>query len=179
MKHTLSHPVTALIGLMLLGATAAQAATTTYTFSGTLDSGMFNGEPFSGQFSFDDAALIKTGNEYIAVDAVSLSFLGHDYTLSDAAATPEAAFADGAFLGLGYIVESSDPAFSLIPAEPNVSEAYFGYTPSAGVSGFGSVTYTLVPVPEPETYGMVLAGLGLVAWAAKRNRALMKSGKPA
>lgn len=179
MKHTLSHPVTALIGLMLLGATAAQAATTTYTFSGTLDSGMFNGETFNGQFSFDDAALTKTGNKFIAVDAVSLSFLGDDYTLSNASGTPEAAFADGTFQGLSFTVESSDPAFSLIPAEPNVSEAYFGYTPSAGVSGFGSVTYTLVPVPEPETYGMLLAGLGLVAWAAKRNRPLMESGKPA
>jgi hypothetical protein len=29
----------------------------------------------------------------------------------------------------------------------------------------------LAPVPEPETYGMMLAGLGLVGWAARRRKA--------
>lgn len=28
----------------------------------------------------------------------------------------------------------------------------------------------LMPVPEPETYGMMLAGLGLVGWMARRRR---------
>jgi len=28
----------------------------------------------------------------------------------------------------------------------------------------------LVPVPEPQTYAMMLAGLGLLAWAARRRR---------
>ena len=28
----------------------------------------------------------------------------------------------------------------------------------------------LVPVPEPETYGMMLAGLGLVGWMARRRK---------
>ena len=28
----------------------------------------------------------------------------------------------------------------------------------------------LAPVPEPETYGMMLAGLGLVGWAARRRK---------
>ncbi|MHB1083663.1 MAG: PEP-CTERM sorting domain-containing protein [Thiobacillus sp.] len=31
--------------------------------------------------------------------------------------------------------------------------------------------YTAVPVPEPETYAMMLAGLGLVGWAARRSKA--------
>ena len=57
MRLNAPHPAAALFGLLLLGATSAQAATNTYTFSGTLDSGLFNGETFSGQFSFDDAAL--------------------------------------------------------------------------------------------------------------------------
>ncbi|MBV6324487.1 choice-of-anchor E domain-containing protein [Duganella sp. HSC-15S17] len=43
------------------------------------------------------------------------------------------------------------------------------YTTSA--TGLGQVTYTYnaAPVPEPETYGMLLLGLGLVAFAAKRK----------
>jgi predicted cobalt transporter CbtA len=28
----------------------------------------------------------------------------------------------------------------------------------------------LVPVPEPQTYAMMLAGLGVLAWAARRRR---------
>jgi hypothetical protein len=39
------------------------------------------------------------------------------------------------------------------------------------VGGYGKVTYTFTaaPVPEPETYGMLLAGLALVGVAAKRK----------
>lgn len=39
------------------------------------------------------------------------------------------------------------------------------------VGGYGKVTYTytIAPVPEPETYGMLLAGLALVGVAAKRK----------
>jgi len=38
-------------------------------------------------------------------------------------------------------------------------------------SGKGQVTYTFnaAPVPEPETYGMLLLGMGVVAFAAKRK----------
>lgn len=164
-------PVAALIGLLLLSATSAQAATNTYTFSGALDFGKFKGETFSGQFSFDDASLV--------VNSVNLSFLNETYTETNADATPEAAFANGTFLGLSFTVESSDPTFSLVPGFSSVADAYFGYTPSTGISGFGSVTYTLMPVPEPETYAMLLAGLGLVGWAARRNRSLTVTRKKA
>jgi hypothetical protein len=39
-------------------------------------------------------------------------------------------------------------------------------------NGYGHVTYTFtaLPVPEPETYGMLLAGLALVGFAAKRSK---------
>jgi len=42
---------------------------------------------------------------------------------------------------------------------------------STWAEGAGHVTYTFVaaPVPEPETYGMLLMGLGVVAFAAKRK----------
>jgi hypothetical protein len=32
-------------------------------------------------------------------------------------------------------------------------------------------TGTLVPIPEPKTYAMMLAGLGLLAWVTQRRRA--------
>lgn len=39
-------------------------------------------------------------------------------------------------------------------------------------NGYGQVTYTFtaLPVPEPETYGMLLAGLALVGVVAKRSK---------
>ena len=40
---------------------------------------------------------------------------------------------------------------------------------NTGASFGGSVM--LAPVPEPETYGMLLAGLGITAWVARRRRA--------
>lgn len=169
MRFSTPHAVAGLIGLLLLGSVSAQAAITTYSFSGTLDSGVFQDETFSGQFSFDDAALAGAGDEYLAVDTLTMSFHGGVYTHVDAAATPEAAFTEGALLGLSFTVESSDPAFSLIPGFSSAADAYFGYDPSAGDSGFGSVTYTLVPVPEPKSYAMLLAGLGLIGYVVRKR----------
>lgn len=37
--------------------------------------------------------------------------------------------------------------------------------------GINNISYTLAPVPEPETYGLLLAGLGVVAAVARRRRA--------
>jgi hypothetical protein len=39
-------------------------------------------------------------------------------------------------------------------------------------NGYGHVTYTFnaAPVPEPETYGMLLAGLAMLGLVAKRNK---------
>lgn len=168
MRLNAPHPAAALMGLLLLGAASAQAATNTYTFSGTLDFGKFKGETFSGQFSFEDAAL-GAGNEYLAVDSVNLNFHTQTYTQANADAAPGAAFLDGAFLGLSFTVESSDPTFSLVQGVSSVTEAYFGYVPSTGGSGFGSVTYTLMPVPEPKTYAMLLAGLGLIGYVVRKR----------
>ena len=181
MRLNVSHPVAVLIGLLLLGATSAQAATNTYTFSGTLDSGVFNGETFSGQFSFDDAALTGMGDEYLTVNSVNLNFHSQTYTQANAAinTAAEVAFLDGTFLGLSFTVESADPKFSFIAGATDLIEASFAYVPGAGISGFGSVTYTQMPVPEPETYAMLLAGLGLVGWSARRNRSLTLTRKTA
>lgn len=42
---------------------------------------------------------------------------------------------------------------------------------SKGGSYSGNINLTLAPVPEPETYGMLLAGLGVLGWMARRRKA--------
>ena len=42
-------------------------------------------------------------------------------------------------------------------------------TDSKGAYGYTSATLQIAAVPEPETYAMMLAGLGLVGWAARRR----------
>ena len=40
-------------------------------------------------------------------------------------------------------------------------------------------TFALAPVPEPQTYAMLLAGLGLISWMARRSRDSKKSATKA
>jgi len=42
-------------------------------------------------------------------------------------------------------------------------------TKAQGLGGTITYDYTVAAVPEPETYGMLLLGLGVVAFAAKRK----------
>lgn len=42
--------------------------------------------------------------------------------------------------------------------------------PAVGDSGEFNFKFEVAPVPEPETYALMLAGLGLVGWAAHRRR---------
>ena len=56
------------------------------------------------------------------------------------------------------------------------SQGYLLYDSGAGLNRFGnsdtafSVTFDAAPVPEPETYAMMLAGLGLLGFAARRRK---------
>ena len=45
---------------------------------------------------------------------------------------------------------------------------------AAGTAASGVYTLTVTPVPEPESYAMLLAGLGLMAGVARRRAALTK-----
>lgn len=163
---------TALAALLLAALPAAQAATQNYIFSGTLDSGIFSGQSYSGNFSFDDAALTGLDAEWLSVGNLSFSFLGNTFTLSDAAAPAEVGYFNGTFLGLSYSVESSEPKFSFIAGYEDTSDAFLAYdTAVLGDSGAGSVIYAAVP--EPESYAMLLAGLGLMGVVARRRAKML------
>lgn len=157
----------ALFGLLLAAFSPAQAAIQTYNFSGAIDSGSLLGQSYSGNFSFDDAALTDVGTEWLSVGSLAMIFMGNAYTQADVAAGAdvEVGYQDGAFLGLSYSVDTAAHPFSFVPGTSNVSDAFFAYD-----NGAGYVNYALAPVPEAETYAMMLAGLGLVGFAAARRR---------
>ena len=153
-----------LAALLLAALPAAQAAT--YSFSGMMDSGSLIGETFSGNFSFDDLGLTGIGSEILGLSGLSLSFAGRTYSLIDADVAPDVSYQDGVFLGLSYSASASDPQISFIAGYSDIGEAYLAYT-QGGLDGAGSVIYAAVP--EPESYAMLLAGLGLIGGLARRR----------
>lgn len=46
---------------------------------------------------------------------------------------------------------------------------YYGFTAGNGLADDGHSISSAIPVPEPETYAMLLAGLGLVGFATRRR----------
>jgi NAD-dependent oxidoreductase involved in siderophore biosynthesis len=59
-------------------------------------------------------------------------------------------------------------AFNALVAGLDAGQAYLNVH-TASFPG-GEIRGLLVPVPEPETYALMLAGLGIVGWAAKRRQ---------
>jgi hypothetical protein len=47
---------------------------------------------------------------------------------------------------------------------------YYGFTAGNGLADDGHSVSSAVPVPEPETWAMLLAGLGLVGWRLRQAR---------
>jgi len=150
----------------------AQAAVQTYNFNGVMDSGFYNGSSFSGSFSFDDATIDSIDLDFANLLSFDMSFLNTSFTLANVDGVPDVSFQDGSFLGLALNANSilPDVGFTFIPGSFDSSDAFVAYDTNAGFSGAGSVNYTIAaPIPEPDSYAMLLAGLGLIGFASRRN----------
>lgn len=94
----------------------------------------------------------------------------------------------GSHAGLSFHAGVTNPTFSISSEEAldihesgillanqefnfnvGITGASYGFPEGQPTGSFG-YTLTLTPVPEPETYAMLLAGLGLVGAAARRRR---------
>ncbi|MDP2883152.1 MAG: PEP-CTERM sorting domain-containing protein [Azonexus sp.] len=149
---------TALATALLAVFPAAQAATQSYSFLGTL-----NAIQFSGSFSFDDSALaifnaVEPLLTVAPVASLSMTYNDVSYSLADAWGPADVSYYNGAFLGLSY----SNNAMSFIPGMFNTVDAYV-------TDGLNSADVIYAPVPEPESYAMLLAGLGLMGLVARRR----------
>ena len=143
--------------------------------------------------SWHDAAL---GGTFAAtfLNASTTTFFGGTWTPADGVAVggiyagwPTAANNPGNAYALIFVPD--DPLAALSQAQID-KLAYADCAPGGmmgavcmtgtTVAGYGSVgtmsgfplfqTITAAPVPEPETYAMLLAGLGLVGWAVRRRK---------
>jgi hypothetical protein len=169
MKNTIKHlAIIALLSSVL----PAQAAVQNYNFTGAVDSGFYNGSLFSGSFSFDDATVDASGLDVTGLLSFDMSFLDTSYNFTSVIGTPDVSFQDGSFLGLSLNIDSAVPNvnFTFVPGNIDVSEAFTSYDTTLGLSGGGTVLFTAAPVPEPETYAMFLAGLGLIGVLSRRRK---------
>ena len=108
--------------------------------------------------SFVDASLITIGfSDSSDIDFTSVSLNGQSFQLTD-----EGNF-EYAVLPRTQI--SGDLVLTVTGQVGNIATA--GQQVAASYGG----TINLSPIPEPETYALMLAGLGVVGWMARRRRA--------
>lgn len=158
-----------LMAALLAAALPAQAEIQHWDYNGSFDSGAYINESFSGHFSFDDAALTLIGEEWITLSTLSLSVLGQQYGALHLSVPAEVLFYDGTMLGLSATFNQVPPQFTLVAGFSDPSESFLAYTPTNGFEGAGSIAFTAA-VPEPETYGMLLAGLGMIGYMTRRRK---------
>jgi len=167
MKNTMKYLVLAALFNVAL---PAQAAIQSYSFNGVMDSGFYNGQAYTGSFSFDDATVDNTGLDIASLISLNMGFLNSNFNLASSVGIPDVSFQDGSFLGLSWNVESSIPdvALTFVAGSNDTSDAFVAYDTALGFSGAGNIIYA--PVPEADTYAMFLAGLGLLGFVARRRK---------
>lgn len=152
---------------LTLAASLAAAQASTFNI-GPLENTYQNSVDVSG--TFEDIYTFTLPSQFTGVTggyfAVDYAGLGLGTYLTVGQGAPGSGFTvslpiNGSLSGLG--VASYQSTFSLAPG----GSYWFQ------LSGYGeaaSYTVTLAPVPEPETYALLLAGLGLMGAVARRRQ---------
>ncbi len=143
---------------------AASASAADFTFTGNIDNNGLAGPSFNGTFSYDGA----TNDGEVLLTKFSLSFDGQTYTLAEATSAPSAWLDAGQPSWFQYGGTQSNGA-TLELASLDFTQGMLTYTDANKSVTTGS--FTISAVPEPESYALMLGGLGLVGWMARRRKA--------
>ncbi len=156
----------------------AQAANVVINIgSDAFDAGSLAGQKLTGTFSFDDTAL-TAATEWLPLSSFSFTLDSQTYTIGsdvlggDPNFAPRVLFIGGAVLGLEASVDATDKTIGFVPGFDLGGSYVFalGANPSPVDYGTATLTFTAA-VPEPESYALMLGGLGVVGWLARRRKA--------
>jgi hypothetical protein len=162
---------------------AAAAASGSVTLTGKEPDGQFN--TYASHASIYDGTFILAPGTRITFYADIHAFASLDTGTADQDAF---AVADGTMIGWGgvdgsgivdakAIIRSDDlgPKTDETTNTIQITFSNYGFKPNTGhlyaeTSVYGYVFVNTVPVPEPSTYAMFLAGLGLIGFAKRRRK---------
>ena len=140
-----------------LSATGAQAVTVVDTFGGAHDPLELAAEAAIVAPFFETYAFTLSTLSNVQATFASSNILGA-VSLYKADMTPLDSW------GVGGVQFSGSDSWTL------AAGSYFYGVSGTGMSGSYSLTSTVAAVPEPETYAMLAAGLGIVGFVASRRR---------
>ncbi len=192
----------AVIALSVAVPPAANAAVFSFASSGTITSGYdstgffgavgdLTGKTFSQVITLDPTAynnIIDIGNgatEYygtltgIATDTVTINGVARAFTWNLSLPNYGESILNSNYWQMyqylkGYTTDGSYLESMVMLTSDRVSSSYFCL---ANLQNNGSVFFSgysiNAPVPEPETYAMLLAGLGLLGFTARRRKTLV------
>lgn len=116
------------------------------------------------------SSLSNLSGHLFALDAVVGNFLGAPVSFT----LQQVGFSNASVGNLGADADASAAGFSFsnVAAGSYIVKASGSLSGAAQIQGTGFVgaNYTVTAVPEPETYALMLAGLGAVAFVARRRK---------
>lgn len=166
----------AALAVALVSGLASAATPITLTDVGGVWSGNFTGDGASNEFTLDLSALGLSGSVYIGTSLLTAnSLMGSGYDISGATF-------DGAAFTATFDITTPTGSLDYWTYQGGVSPTgvYSLVVDGASLNGgsfTGSIaisstpiTPPLAPVPEPESYAMMLAGLGAIGLLSRRRR---------
>lgn len=148
--------------LALAAVTPADAATYLFSYTGdataswTLDSSPTPTSTGGAFFQIDNVSITINGNTAARNLQLYDSTLGGGFTAIDEALTIDAA---------------AEPLFTGLLSSPTFKLGTFVTTPFAvSALGAGSLTISVLAVPEPANWALMIAGFGLTGAAMRRRR---------
>lgn len=164
-----------LVGALVLAATCgAQAATYDFGVHDAVEVGANLVSPgaFADIYTFTLAATQVVSSSVSAVNVGSaLNIFASTYALYSSGADSLVGTSDDSIVGSPWAFNGSSGS---IIHSLSLSAGSYYYVASGIANGAAGGVYTLtsttVPVPEPETYALLLGGLGVVGFLARRRR---------